>query len=120
MISRHAVLVDSWLHERFSVLPDDTDFSSVESGELYSHPEQFVLVVLVVHGEPVLMKNHDVAILAARQAGPIAFGAFKNRRHEPVWNNFRLGRDPTRITILVCSHPSWCNNTGRILSWLQG
>ena len=27
-LCRHAVLVDSWLLERFSVLPDDTDFSS--------------------------------------------------------------------------------------------
>src|SRR5712692_1765958 len=51
--------------ECFPVCSDDADFSSVESRELYRHPEERVLVILVVRGERVLMDNHRVGFFTA-------------------------------------------------------
>src|SRR5271154_1195871 len=52
--------------ERFPVFPDDADFLSVESSELYRLSQKRILVVLIVCGKSVLMNNHHVSLDTAR------------------------------------------------------
>src|SRR5271154_3217619 len=51
--------------ERFPVLPDDVDFLSVESRELYRLSQKRILVFLVVCGKSVLMNNNHVSLVTA-------------------------------------------------------
>jgi hypothetical protein len=48
--------------ELFPVFPDDADFLSVESRELYRLSQERILVVLVVCGKSVLMNKHHAAV----------------------------------------------------------
>src|ERR1035437_3869504 len=58
--------VDSWLLERSSILSDNTHLSSTEPSKLYCHPEEFVLVFLVIRRERVLMKDNHIVLLSTR------------------------------------------------------
>ena len=51
--------------ERFPVSPNDVDFLSVESGELYRLSQKRVLVVLVVCRKSILVNNNHRSLVTA-------------------------------------------------------
>jgi len=48
--------------ESFPVFPDDADFLSVESRELYRLPQKRIFIVLIVCGKSAPMNNHHVSL----------------------------------------------------------
>ena len=51
--------------ERFSVFPDNMDFLSVESRELYRLSQKHILVILIVCGKSILMHSNHRCIVTA-------------------------------------------------------